>query len=70
MLFYLINKKWGRCNFFFNLDTLYSKGWGKSPLPFDIFKSNIPYEHKFYIALLSYAFATHVMHKLKGKYVE
>ena len=32
---------------FFNLDTLYSGGWGKSLLPLDIFTSNIPYTHFF-----------------------
>ena len=56
MLFYLISK-WGRFYFFFNLDTLYSGGWGKSPLPLDIFTSNIPYIQNFYIVLLSYAIA-------------
>ena len=40
---------------FLNLDTLYSGGWGKSPLPLDIFTSNIPFIQKIYIALLSCA---------------
>ena len=30
-------------SFFFNLDILYSGGRGKSPLPLDIFASNIPF---------------------------
>ena len=47
----------GRFHFFLNLDTLYSGGWGKSPLPLDIFTSNIPNIQNFYIALLSYAIA-------------
>ena len=42
---------------FLNLDTLYSGGWGKSPLPWDIFTSDIPYIQIFYIALLSYVIA-------------
>ena len=46
-----------RNGFFLNLDTLYSREWGKSPLPLDIFASNIPYIQMFYIALLSYAIA-------------
>ena len=50
-------KKRGIFHFFLNLDTLYSGGWGKSPLPLDIFRSNIPYIQFFYIALLSYAIA-------------
>ena len=58
MLFYLINQDIvGRFHFFLNLDTLYSGGWGKSPLPLDIFTSNIPFLLNFYIALLSYAIA-------------
>ena len=32
-------------------------GGGKSPLPLDIFASDIPYIQMFYIALLSYAIA-------------
>ena len=42
------------------------RGWGKSPLPLDIFTSNIPYIQKFYIALLSYAIAYMLCINSKG----
>ena len=38
--------KWGRFNFFLNSETLYSGGWGKSPLLLDIFVSHKQYIHK------------------------
>ena len=60
----------GKISFLFEFGYIIFKGWGKSPLPLDILKSNIPYKQIFYIALLSYAIATHVMHKFKGKYAE
>ena len=66
MLFYLLVKKCGRFHFFLNLDTLYSGGWGKSPLPLDIFTSNIPYIQNIYIVLMSYAIAYMLCINLKG----
>ena len=66
MLFYLINQEMGKILFLLNLDTLYSGGWGKSPLPMDIFTSNLPYIQFFYIASLSYAFAYMLCINLKG----
>ena len=49
-----------------NLDTLYSGGWGKSPLPLVIFTSNILYMQTFYIALLSFGIAYMQYINLKG----
>ena len=55
-----------KISFFLNLDTLYSGAWGKSPLPLDIFTSNIPYIQNVYIALLSCAIAYMQCINLKG----
>ena len=57
MLFYLVNEEMGKISFLFEFGYIIFRGWGKSPLPFDILYSNIPYIQKFYIALLSYAIA-------------
>ena len=47
----------GKIPFLFEFGYIISGGWGKSPLPLDIFASYIPYIQTFYIALLSYAIA-------------
>ena len=47
----------GKISFLFEFGYIIFRGWGKSPLPLDIFTSNIPCIQKFYIALLSYAIA-------------
>ena len=55
---------------FFNSDTLYSGGWGKSPLPLGIFTSNIPYIQIFLYCCTAVCHCIHVMYKFKGKYAE
>ena len=53
-------KKMGTITFLFEFGYIILRGGGgKSPLPFDIFASDIPYIHihVFYIALLSYTIA-------------
>ena len=57
MLFYLINEEMGKISFLFEFGYIIFRGWGKSPLPFDILTSYIPFIQKIYIALLSYAIA-------------
>ena len=47
----------GEDSFLFEFGYIIFRGWGKSPLPLDIFTSNIPYIQNFYIALLLYAIA-------------
>ena len=47
----------GKISFLFEFGYIIFRGWGKSPLPLDIFTSNIPYIQTFYIALLSFAIA-------------
>ena len=51
MLFYLINKEMGKISFLFEFGYIIFRGWGKSPLPLDIFTSNMPYTHFFFIFL-------------------
>ena len=65
MLFYLINYDMGKI-FLFEFGNIIFRGWGKSPLPLDIFTSNIPYIQMFYFALLSYAIAYMLCINLKG----
>ena len=60
----------GKISFIFEFGYIIFGGWGKSPLPLDIFTSNIPYIHDSYIALLSYAIAYIIMYKFKRKYAE
>ena len=45
----------GKISFLFEFEYNIFRGWSKSPLPRDIFASDIPYMQMFYIALLSYA---------------
>ena len=47
----------GKISFLFEFGDIIFRGWGNSPLPLDIFTSNIPYMQFVYIALLSYAIA-------------
>ena len=56
----------GKILFLFEFGYIILRGWGKSPLPLDIFASYIPYVHAFYIALLSYAIAYMLCLNLKG----
>ena len=60
----------GKISFLLNLDTLYSGGWGKLPLPLDIFTSNIPYIHFVLYCFTVICHCIHVMYKFKGKYAE
>ena len=53
----MINLEMGKISFLFEFGYIILRGWGKSPLPLDIFASYIPYIQTFYIALLSYAIA-------------
>ena len=61
MLFYLINYVMGKISLLFEFGYIIFRGGGggggggKSPLPLDIFTSNIPFINNFYIAFLSYA---------------
>ena len=41
MLLYLINSEMGKILFLFEFGYIIFRGWGKSPLPLDIFTSNI-----------------------------
>ena len=66
MLFYLINSEMGKILFLFEFGYIILRGWGKSPLPLDIFAPYIPYIQTFYIALLSYAIAYMLGINLKG----
>ena len=66
MLFYLIDKEIGKISFLFEFGYIILRGWGKSPLPLDIFTSNIPYIQKIYVVLLSYAIAYMLCINLKG----
>ena len=53
----------GKILFLFEFGYIILRGWGKSPLPLDIFAS---YIQTFYIALLSYAIAYMLCINLKG----
>ena len=69
MLFYLINKEMGKISFLFEVRYIIFRGWGKSPLPLDIFASNKPYIQFLYCFTVVYH-NIHVMCKFKGKYAE
>ena len=60
----------GKISFLFEFGYIIFKGWGKSPLPLDIFTSNIPYIHFFLYCLTVVCLCIHVMHKFKGKYAD
>ena len=53
----------------FNLDTLYSGGWGKSPLPLDIPRL-IYHIYNFLYCFTVVCHCIRVMYKFKGKYAE
>ena len=60
----------GKISILFEFGYIIFRGWGKSPLPLDIFTPNIPF-----IQFLLYCFTVvchckHVMYKFKGKYAE
>ena len=55
-----------KISFLFEFGYIIFRGWGKSPLPLDIFTSNIPYIQNVYIALLSCAIADMQCINLKG----
>ena len=56
----------GKIAFLFECGYIIFTGWGKPPLPLDIFASDIPYIQKIYIALLSYAIVYIYTIALKG----
>ena len=56
----------GKISLLFEFGYIIFRGWGNSPLPLDIFTSNIPYIQKIYIELLSYAIAYMYCINLKG----
>ena len=55
---------------FFNLDTLYSGGWGKSPLPLDIFTPIYTIYTIFLYCFTVVCHCIHVMHRFKGKHAK
>ena len=60
----------GKILFLFEFGYIIYWGWGKSPLPLDIFTSNIPYIQKKLYCVTVVCHCIHVMYKCKGKYAE
>ena len=67
--FYLLNWEMAKNAFLFEFGYIIFRGWGKPPLPWDIFASDIPYIQMFNIAFVSNDIVQ-IEHSFKWEYAE